>query len=211
MTTRPDRAKSDIRIAVICASIAVGMIGVAYASVPLYRLFCQVTGFAGTTQRVATPSSEVLDRKITVRFDSNVAPGLAWEFAPVLTTTEVRIGENALAFYRATNRSSMPLVGTATYNVTPEQAGSFFNKVQCFWFTEHRLEPGESVEMPVSFFVDPAIVNDTDGALVRTITLSYTFHAVAKPKTSAEVRKTTPPAGASNTNEEATQRLVPPG
>lgn len=211
MTTRPDRAKSDARIAIICASIAVGMVGIAYASVPLYRLFCQVTGFAGTTQRVATPSSEVLDRKILVRFDSNVAPGLDWEFAPVLTTTEVRIGENALAFYRATNRSSKPLVGTATYNVTPEQVGSFFNKVQCFCFTEQHLEPGESVEMPVSFYIDPAIVNDMDGAMVRTIALSYTFHAVTKSKTSAAVRTTTPPAQGSTPHDETAPRSVPPG
>jgi cytochrome c oxidase assembly protein subunit 11 len=187
MTTSTGHARSDAKVAIICASIVIGMVGLAYASVPLYRLFCQVTGFAGTTQRATAPSTQVLDRTIIVRFDSNVAPGLGWDFAPLVTKTEVRIGENNLAFYRATNRSSVPLVGTATFNVTPEQAGAFFNKVECFCFTEQRLEPGESIEMPVSFFVDPAIVNDTDGAMVRTIALSYTFHPV-KPKATAETR-----------------------
>ncbi len=209
MTSTAQRARSDAKVAIICASIAIGMVGLAYASVPLYRLFCQITGFAGTTQRAIAPSNEVLDRTIIIRFDSNIAPGLEWEFAPVLTTTEVRIGENSLAFYRATNRSSVPLVGTATFNVTPEQAGAFFNKVECFCFTEQRLEPGESVEMPVSFFVDPAIVKDPDGALVRTIALSYTFHPVAKPKTSAEVRAPAPSGGSGEAKDSV--GMTPPG
>jgi cytochrome c oxidase assembly protein subunit 11 len=195
MTRRSGRPDSNTKVAVICAVVAAGMVGLAYASVPLYRLFCQVTGFAGTTQRAVAPSHEVLERRITVRFDSNVAPGLDWEFAPVVTAMKLRIGENALAFYRATNHSKVPVVGSATFNVTPEQAGAFFNKVQCFCFTEQRLEPGETVEMPVSFFVDPAIVNDPDGAYVRTITLSYTFHPVANPKASAAVLPAAPASG----------------
>lgn len=194
MTPRSGRLNANTKVAVICTAVAVGMVGLAYASVPLYRLFCQVTGFAGTTQRAETPSYEVLDRMVTVRFDSNVAPGLDWEFAPVVPSMKLHIGENALAFYRATNRSDVPVVGTATFNVTPEQAGAFFNKVQCFCFNEQRLEPGESIEMPVSFFVDPAIVNDPDGAFVRTIALSYTFHPVVKPKTSAEASSSAPAA-----------------
>jgi len=194
MTTRSGRMNPNSKVAVICAAVAVGMVGLAYASVPLYRLFCQVTGFAGTTQRVNTASQQVLDRSVTVRFDSNVAPGLDWEFTPVVTNMKLKIGENALAFYRATNHSTEPVVGTATFNVTPEQTGSFFNKVQCFCFTEQRLEPGESMEMPVSFFIDPAIVNDPDGALVGTITLSYTFHPVSKPKTSAAASPPKPKA-----------------
>ena len=164
------------------------MIGLAYASVPLYRLFCQVTGFAGTPQRVDKPSTEILDRRITVRFDANVGPGIAWDFQAVVPTMEVRIGENMLAFYRVTNRSDHAVVGTATFNVTPDQVGSFFNKVQCFCFTEQRLEPGETVEMPVSFFIDPAIVKDVDGAGVRNITLSYTFFPVDKPKSAVNER-----------------------
>jgi cytochrome c oxidase assembly protein subunit 11 len=175
----------NTKVAVICTSVTFGMLGLAYASVPLYRLFCQVTGFGGTTQRVVEPSTQTLERKVTVRFDANVAPSLDWDFGPEQNTIVVQIGENALVNYRATNRSNRPLVGTATFNVTPEQAGAFFNKIECFCFTEQRLEPGQSVEMPVSFFVDPAIVKDTDGARVRTITLSYTFHALPAPKTSA--------------------------
>ena len=172
----------NTKVAAACALFALGMIGLAYASVPLYRLFCQVTGFGGTPQRAERPSTEVLDRTVVVRFDANVGPGLSWEFQPVVPTMEVRIGENALAYYRATNRSDRPLVGTATFNVTPDQIGSFFNKIECFCFTEQRLEPGESVEMPVSFFIDPAMVKDLDGAKVRNITLSYTFYPVDKPK-----------------------------
>jgi len=195
--TRPATSKSDAqrntRVAVTCALFAVGMVGLAYASVPLYRLFCQMTGFAGTTQRAERPSTEVLDRVITVRFDANVGPGLSWDFQPVVTTMDVRIGENALAFYRATNRSNQPLVGSATFNVTPDQVGAFFNKIECFCFTEQRLEPGESVEMPVSFFVDPAIMKDLDGAKVRNITLSYTFFPVDKPKAAKSADSTARP------------------
>lgn len=195
--TRPATSKSDAqrntRVAVTCALFAVGMVGLAYASVPLYRLFCQMTGFAGTTQRAERPSTEVLDRVITVRFDANVGPGLSWDFQPVVTTMDVRIGENALAFYRATNRSNQPLVGSATFNVTPDQVGAFFNKIECFCFTEQRLEPGESLEMPVSFFVDPAIMKDLDGAKVRNITLSYTFFPVDKPKAAKSADSTARP------------------
>ncbi len=172
----------NTRVALFCAAFAVGMVGLAYASVPLYRLFCQLTGFAGTTQRAERPSSEVLDKLITVRFDANVGPGLSWDFQPVQPTTTLKIGENALAFYKVRNRSDKPIVGTATFNVTPDQAGAFFNKVECFCFTEQRLEPGESAELPVSFFIDPAIVKDVDGAGIRNITLSYTFFPVDKPK-----------------------------
>ncbi len=192
-TGQHGRLSPDVKVAVVCASIAAGMVGLAFASVPLYRMFCQATGFAGTPQRVIAPSTEVLEARVTVRFDANVAPGLPWEFTPVVNTMNLAVGENALAFYRATNRSTEAVVGTATFNVSPEQVGAFFNKVQCFCFNEQRLEPGESVEMPVSFYVDPAIVKDTDGAQVRQITLSYTFHAVPKP--SAAAARATVPTG----------------
>jgi cytochrome c oxidase assembly protein subunit 11 len=165
-----------------CAVVAVAMVGAAYASVPLYRLFCQATGFDGTPRIAAKPSQTVLDRTITIRFDANVAPGLPWHFAPVETTARVRIGENALAFYRATNVSDRPAWGMATFNVFPEQAAPFFNKLQCFCFTEQLLQPGESVEMPVSFFVDPQITGDKDAHAVTHITLSYTFYPAAAPK-----------------------------
>ena len=173
------------KVAIVFAGVAAGMLGLAYAAVPLYQLFCQVTGFGGTTQRVARPSDVVLDRTISVRFDANVN-GLPWTFEPVQRKVEVRIGESTLAFYRATNTSDRPLVGTATFNVSPEITGAYFNKMECFCFKEQRLEPGESIEMPVSFYVDPAIVNDKDGRRVGEITLSYTFYPVEKPRQAAE-------------------------
>jgi cytochrome c oxidase assembly protein subunit 11 len=173
------------RVALVCAGIVVGMVGLAYASVPLYDLFCRVTGYGGTTQRAERPADRILTRTMTVRFDANVGGGLPWEFAPVSAPQTLPIGENGLAFYRVTNMSDRPIVGTATYNVTPEQAGVYFNKLQCFCFSEQRLEPGESMEMPVSYFVDPEIVKDPDAARLSTITLSYTFYEVRKPAAAA--------------------------
>ncbi len=161
--------------AVILVSVVAGMVGLAYASVPLYRLFCQVTGYGGTTQTapVAPGAAEV--RTITVRFNAHVNSALPWRFRPVQREIEVRPGEEALAFYRATNLSDRAVVGTATYNVTPQKAGVYFAKVDCFCFTEQRLEPGASAELPVSFFVDPEIAADPGLDDVKTITLSYTF------------------------------------
>jgi cytochrome c oxidase assembly protein subunit 11 len=173
-------------IAAIFGAVALGMLGLAYAAVPLYQMFCRTTGYGGTVQRVAKPASTVLDRTITIRFDANVTD-LAWTFEPVKRTMDVRIGENTVAFYRATNTSDRPLVGAATYNVSPEISGAYFNKLACFCFTEQRLEPGETVDMPVSFYVDPAIMADKDGRQVKQITLSYTFYPVNKPKQAARV------------------------
>lgn len=171
----------NLRVALVCASVAVGMIGLAYASVPLYTLFCRVTGFGGTTQRAVKPASTILDRTMTVRFDANIGDGLPWDFAPVSEPQTLKIGENGLAFYRVTNRSNRTVVGTATYNVTPEQAGIYFSKLACFCFTEQRLEPGETLDMPVSYFIDPEIMKDIDASRLTTITLSYTFYEVKKP------------------------------
>ena len=165
-----------------CAALVAVMVGAAYASVPLYRLFCQVTGFDGTPRIANAPSTQVLDKTVDIRFDANVAPGLAWRFEPARNTLQVRIGENTLAFYRATNLSDRPLRGTATYNVLPEQAAPFFNKLECFCFKEQLLQPGETLEMPVSFFIDPQIVGDKDAHGVRHITLSYTFYPVTPPQ-----------------------------
>jgi len=178
------------RVAVVCASVVVGMLGLAYASVPLYDLFCRVTGYGGTTQRAERPADSTLARTMTVRFDANVGGGLPWDFAPVSATQTLPIGENGLAFYRVTNTSDRPIVGTATYNVAPEQAGIYFNKLACFCFTEQRLEPGESLEMPVSYFVDPEIMKDMDASRLSTITLSYTFYEVKKPAAAAAATKT---------------------
>lgn len=169
-------------VAVWCAAVVLAMVGAAYAAVPLYRLFCQTTGFDGTPRIATAPSTTTLERVITVRFDGNVAPGLAWRFEPAVRTLDVKIGENTLAFFRATNSADHPITGTATFNVLPEQAAPFFNKLQCFCFTEQRLEAGQSVDMPVTFFIDPQIVNDKDAHAISNITLSYTFYPVADPK-----------------------------
>jgi cytochrome c oxidase assembly protein subunit 11 len=168
--------RSNRRIALVAASVAAGMLVLAFASVPLYRLFCQVTGYGGTIQRAERPAATVLEQVVTVRFDANVAPGLAWRFEPMQRAVDVRLGESTLVFYRATNTSERTLTGTASFNVTPEQAGIFFNKLECFCFKEQTLAPGESIEMPVSFFVDPAMAADKDARRITHITLSYTFH-----------------------------------
>lgn len=154
-----------------------GMVGASYAAVPLYRIFCQVTGFGGTPNIARGPSATVSDRMMNVRFDSMVN-GLDWTFQPVKREVRVRVGETMVAFFRAHNNSDQPVTGAATFNVTPDKAGSYFSKIQCFCFTEQRLEPGQSVDMPVSFFVDPAISGDVNLDDVETITLSYTFFPV---------------------------------
>lgn len=151
------------------------MLGLSFAAVPFYRLFCQVTGYNGTPQRALASSTRVIDRVLTVRFDSNVSSTLDWEFQPEQRQMRLKIGENALAFYRVTNRTDHTLTGTATFNVTPEAAGGYFDKVQCFCFTEQTLAPGETAQLPVSFFVDPAIMNDPNARNIGEITLSYTF------------------------------------
>ena len=176
------------RTGLIAALVAVGMVGLAYASVPLYRIFCQVTGFGGTTMRVA--ESEVpkqpLAKTISVRFDANVAPGLSWSFKPVKSHETVRIGERRLTFYRATNHSDQPITGTATFNVSPDTAGGYFMKTQCFCFQEQTLKPGQTVDMAIVYFVDPAIVDDDDGRRIDEITLSYTFFPVDTPSASGQ-------------------------
>ena len=155
--------------------LIMGMGVLSYASVPLYKLFCQVTGYGGTTQQVTSPSSQILERKIKIRFDANTKPTLDWNFQPIQTSMDISVGQNALAFYQAENTGKDPVVGTATFNVTPEKAGVYFNKIDCFCFVEQLLAPQEAVEMPVSFFIDPDIVNDPNLDDVTTITLSYTF------------------------------------
>ena len=166
--------RSNARTALLLSGLVCGMIGLAFASVPLYRLFCQVTGFGGTTQVAAEAPAEVGDRLFTVRFNADVNQDMPWRFqAPA--EVSLKVGESGLAFYRAENLSARPMIGTATFNVTPLKAGAYFSKVQCFCFEEQRLEPGESAELGVSFFVDPAITEDRNLDDVDTITLSYTF------------------------------------
>lgn len=163
------------RIAIVCTTLVLSMVGVSYAAVPLYRLFCQVTGYGGTTQRAERGSGTVLDRTIKVRFDANVAAGLPWDFKPVQREVELKIGETIQIAYTAYNRSDTVTSGQATFNVTPMAAGKYFNKVQCFCFTENQLQPGETLELPVVLFVDPKIVDQVDTKDIETITLSYTF------------------------------------
>ena len=178
-------------VAAACLAFFSGMIGVTYASAELYDLFCKVTGYGGTTQRVEQASAKILDKKIIVRFDANVAPGLPWEFQPVQRSVEIKIGETAKVSYQATNIFNTSAHGKATFNVTPELAGSYFNKLECFCFTDTVLKPGETLEMPVVFFIDPEIVNEPDLKNLDTITLSYTFFPSAdeKPVASAPAAK----------------------
>jgi cytochrome c oxidase assembly protein subunit 11 len=153
-----------------------GMLGLAYAAVPLYEAFCKATGFGGTPLIAQEGERRVIDRTVEVRFDSNVDPNLAWRFEPLEREVKVRLGEEKLVFFRATNVSQRPIVGTATYNVTPERTAGWFNKIQCFCFTEQLLKPGQSVDMPVVFFVDAEMAKDRRYDDIRTITLSYTFY-----------------------------------
>lgn len=170
-------ARKNARTATVLFSVVAGMVGLAYASVPLYQWLCQVTGLAGTPTTENIPESvEVSDRTISVRFDSNTSPALPWDFQALQNEVTVRLGEENLAFYRATNTSDKPIIGTATFNVSPYKAGPFFVKMECFCFTEQVLMPGESMDMPVSFYVDPEIYQETNTKEVRAITLSYTFY-----------------------------------
>ena len=162
--------------------VVVLMGGLAWASVPFYDWFCRVTGFGGTPGQVAGAEGEVLDQTIKVRFDGSLNEDMPWEFKPVVNEMELRIGETGLAFYEAYNPTDHPVAGQASYNVTPYAAGAFFEKIECFCFTEQVLAPGERVQMPVSFFVDPEIVEDRDGKYVHTITLSYTFYEIDLPE-----------------------------
>jgi cytochrome c oxidase assembly protein subunit 11 len=182
-----DRAKR--RTGVITALLATGMIGLAYASVPLYRLFCQTTGFGGTTGRseaAAVPDAQRLNalggRTIKIRFDSNVSPGMPWQFAPKNRAQNILIGEKRLAFYTATNMASTATTGRAIFNVSPDTAGQYFRKIECFCFTEQTLRAGETVDMPVTYFIDPAILDDPDARKIDEITLSYTFYPVDNPE-----------------------------
>ena len=160
-----------------CLGLVVGMTALSFAAVPLYDLFCRVTGYGGTTQQTAETTGEIVDRVVRIRFDASVNSSLDWQFQPVQREMSMKVGESAVAFYRARNPSATRSIGTATFNVTPLKAGKYFNKIDCFCFTEQSLEPGKSVDMPVTFFVDPEIVKDRNLDDVKTITLSYTFFA----------------------------------
>lgn len=169
------QSKRNQRTLISLAMLATGMICLAYAAVPLYQMFCQVTGFGGASKRVEAASTATGDRIVTVRFDANTDPALPWKFEPVQRSVEAKLGENMLIFYRAKNLSKEPVTGMATFNVTPLKTGGVFAKVACFCFDQQTLQPGEDVEMPVSFYIDPAMAEDKTLNDVTTITLSYTF------------------------------------
>lgn len=174
----------NARTALLGALLVCGMTGMGFAAVPLYRMFCQVTGLNGTTQRGdAAPGA--VNRQVTVRFDSNVSPALGWTFKPEIPSETVDIGGRDMAFFTATNNASVPVTGTATFNVTPAQAGKYFTKIQCFCFTEQTLQAGETVRMPVIFYVDPKMLDDPDAGDIEAITLSYTFYPVDQPRTAS--------------------------
>ena len=175
------------------AGLAAAMLGLGYAAVPLYQLFCQVTGFGGTTQRATESEADLAaqmaasagGQTISVRFDANTDRTMPWTFKPRQTTDTVQIGQRDIAVYTARNDSDMPITGTATFNVEPEQAGKYFNKIQCFCFTEQTLQPGQEVAMPVLYYVDPAALDDPNMAGVEQITLSYTFHKAVDQQAAA--------------------------
>ena len=169
--------RKNARTAMLMALIVAAMIGVAFASVPLYRMFCQLTGFAGTPLRASEAPGAVAG-EVGVRFDANVHPGLPWRFEPAQTTVRVEPGARTQIFYKAQNLTARPITGQAVFNVSPDQAGKYFNKIECFCFTEQTLKGGQSVDMPVVFFVDPKIATDPDTKGIDEITLSYTFYPV---------------------------------
>lgn len=165
--------------------VACTMLGLSYAAVPFYDWFCRVTGFGGTTGVAEAAPDQILDQTVLIRFDASTAADMPWEFTPQQLTMSVRLGENGLAFYEAYNPTSRPIAGTASYNVAPDQAGGYFIKIECFCFTEQVLQPGERIVMPVSFFVDPTILENPEAAGIPEITLSYTFHQTPLPEQQA--------------------------
>ena len=180
----PNLRRRDVVFGVTCGLVAAAMVGAAYAAVPFYNWFCRTTGYAGTTQVATSAPTRVVDRKVTVRFDANVAPGLPWRFEPEQNSVVVKLGQVVTVHYRVINEAARPITAQAAYNVTPLLVGSYFQKINCFCFTEQRLKASETREMTVVFYVDPDMLKDPDGATVDTITLSYTFY---------QQRETSPP------------------
>jgi cytochrome c oxidase assembly protein subunit 11 len=172
----------DAFVAACCGAVVAGMVGAAYAAVPLYNWFCRTTGFGGTTQVAERAPDHILGRTLTIRFDSNVTPGLPWKFQPEQNAIQVRIGEVATVHYKVVNEAAREIAAQASYNVSPPTVGAYFDKINCFCFTEQRLKPGETREMTVVFYVDPSIVKDHDQDDLNIITLSYTFYRLREPE-----------------------------
>jgi cytochrome c oxidase assembly protein subunit 11 len=190
----PQAARRNRRVAFTVLGVALFMCGAAFAAVPLYKLFCQVTGFGGTPRIVSSESLTRGERTLTVRFDANTSGELDWHFQPETTSIRLQTGVTATVFYRVTNRSNRPVTGMATYNVAPDQAGAFFNKIACFCFTEQTLAPGETIEMPVVFFLDPALEKDQMMKYAESVTLSYTFVPVKQPQAAPVAARYTGPS-----------------
>jgi cytochrome c oxidase assembly protein subunit 11 len=174
--------RRDVLVAACCGALVASMVGAAYAAVPFYTWFCKTTGFGGTTQVAERAPDHVLGRTLTIRFDSNVTPGLPWKFQPEQNEIQVRIGEVATVRYKVVNEAAREVAGQASYNVSPPTVGAYFDKINCFCFTEQRLKAGETREMTVVFYVDPSIVKDHDQDDLSTITLSYTFYRLREPE-----------------------------
>jgi cytochrome c oxidase assembly protein subunit 11 len=181
--------RSNRQIALSLVAVVVAMVGLSYAAVPLYDWFCRVTGFGGTTSVAAAAPGEILDRTVTVRFDANTAPGMPWHFRPMTRTMDIRIGETGLVFYEAENMADEPVAGSASFNVAPYSAGSYFVKIACFCFELQVLQPGERIEMPVTFYVDPAMVDDLEAGGLKSVTLSYTMHRADLPQEAASIEQ----------------------
>jgi len=177
--------KSQNRTALYLVGVVATMASLSFAAVPFYDWFCRVTGFGGATGVAESAPDTILDQTVVIKFDASIERGMPWEFRPAQREMTVRIGENAIAFYEAYNPTDKPVAGTASYNVAPDAAGGYFQKIACFCFTEQVLQPGERVQMPVSFFVDPEMVKDPEGAFVKEITLSYTFYQQPLPEEQA--------------------------
>ncbi|HKY80445.1 MAG TPA: cytochrome c oxidase assembly protein [Sphingobium sp.] len=179
-----DRDRRNRRTLVAMAGVGLAMLGLGFASVPLYRIFCERTGFGGTTQRAADGAAvkAAIGHTLSIRFDSNVQPGMPWQFYPEHRTDTVTVGARDMAIFIAKNMSDKPVTGTASFNVTPTQAGAYFTKIQCFCFTQQTLQPGEQVRMPVIYYVDPKILADPDNRDTQQITLSYTFYPVEQDR-----------------------------
>lgn len=199
MTDKTETARRNARVAVACVGAFAAMVGLSFASVPLYSLFCRVTGYQGTTQVAESNAGvAVVDRPITVRFDSNIAPGLPWSFEPEVRAVTLKLGEIGTVKFRARNRSDKPVTGQALFNVTPDVMGLYFSKIACFCFNEQTLQPGEETEMGVTFYVDPAMLDDPNSSSIGTVTLSYTFFPAVTPAK---------PVAAAQTPAETTNRL----
>jgi len=177
--------RQDQKTAAWLAGVAAVMVSLSFAAVPFYRWFCATTGFGGTTSVAATAPDKISDQTVVIRFDASLEAGMPWHFRPQQREMTLRIGETGLAFFEASNPTDKPIAGQASYNVTPDAAGGYFTKIDCFCFTEQILKPHETVQMPVTFYVDPSILDDKEGRLVHEITLSYTFHEIPMPDAQA--------------------------